>query len=235
MCGRFALAVDLKTLIETFGIKFEDFKGINIEPRYNIAPSTQIAVICVDDEGNRRLRMFRWGLIPHLAKDPSIGYKMINARAETAAEKPSFRSAIWSRRCLIPASAFYEWKTINKEKTPYCFRLPDGNLMAFAGIWESWQGPDVLIQSCSILTTVASDSVRPIHPRMPVILSSQNYDKWLDPCVNGGEILPYLLERAYEKPLKIFEVDRRVNSPQNEGPDFWAPIKKNGIVKLSVH
>lgn len=223
MCGRFALAVDLKTLIEAFGIKLDGAQAVDVSPRYNIAPSTQILGVCADENSDRRLREFRWGLIPHWAKDPTIGYKMINARAETAAEKPSFRSAIRSRRCLIPASAFYEWKTINKEKIPYCIRPQQSSLMAFAGIWENWRGPDVVIQSCSILTTVADDIIRPIHPRMPVILAPQDYSQWLDSGAQGAEAMQALLKANSDFPLEVFEVDRRVNSPKNEGPECWTP------------
>ncbi len=221
MCGRFALAIDLETLLEVFGIKLHVGAPEAITPRYNIAPGTQILAIVADEKGERSLREFRWGLVPHWAKDPSIGHKLINARVETAAEKPSFRGALKSRRCLIPASAFYEWKTINKHKAPYCIKPQKDELMTFAGLWECWQSPDGILYSCSILTTEATPMISTIHSRMPVILSSQDYPVWLRNAAPDGELMHALQQNATAVALEMFEVNQRVNNPSHDGPECW--------------
>jgi putative SOS response-associated peptidase YedK len=155
-------------------------------PRWNIAPTQPIAVIRQDaKEPKRTFGLFRWGLIPYWAKDPSIGFKTINAMSETAAEKPAFRDAMRRRRCLIPADGFYEWSKIGpKEKQPYNFGMNDDSVFAFAGLWERWQTPDgEIIQTCTILTTKPNSLIESAHDRMPVILDRENYDLWLDPGV----------------------------------------------------
>jgi len=220
MCGRFALAVDLKTLIDAFGITIVPEE---LPPRYNIAPSQQVAGIRQLEDGNRRLDYFRWGLIPHWAKEPGIGYKLINARVETAAEKPSFRSSFRARRCLIPASGYYEWKKEEKRKIPFCIRQRDGTPMAFAGLWDSWQGPDGVIGTCSILTTEANEAVGKIHNRMPVILSQKAIDPWLDPRNKETALLASLLGSYHPGNLEIYEVDPLVNSPKNDLPACLEP------------
>lgn len=226
MCGRFALAVDINSLKKAYSIVPEDAKRCDLSPRYNIAPSQEIVGICQTENGIRTLDSFRWGLIPHWAKDSSIGTKMINARAETVAEKPSFSAAFRSRRCLFPASAFYEWVRSGNEKIPYCIRHKDKSLMAFAGIWESWNGPDGPLQSCSILTTAANKILEPIHQRMPVILSAEFFDQWLDIRNNNPNQLSPLLKPYAEDLLEAYRVDQRVNSPRNDGPECLAPYEK---------
>jgi putative SOS response-associated peptidase YedK len=213
MCGRFALFIDLKTLIEAFGITIAPEK---LTPRYNIAPSQQVVGIRPTDDGKRQLTLFRWGLIPHWAKDPAIGNKMINARAETAAEKPSFRSPFRTRRCIIPASAFFEWKKEGKQKIPYCIRNRDKTPLALAGLWDNWQGPEGVIESCSILTTEANEAVATLHNRMPVVLSRQAIEPWLDPGIKDVPLLKALLEPYPSESLKIYQVDPLVNAPQND-------------------
>jgi putative SOS response-associated peptidase YedK len=168
MCGRFVLMTPGRDLAERFGLEEEPV----LEPRYNIAPTQMVAIIRLEKEtGRRRLDFVRWGLIPFWSKDPSIGNKLINARAETAAEKPAFSSAFKSRRCLVPADGYYEWKKRKEgQKQPYLARNADGTPFAFAGLWEKWQAPeDQIIESCTILTTDANDLTRPIHDRMPVV------------------------------------------------------------------
>ncbi len=223
MCGRFALAVDLKTLIEAFGIEITPEKIKDLSPRYNIAPSQQVVGVYQAEDGSRQLDYFRWGLIPHWAKDEKIGDKMINARSETAAEKPAFRSSFRSKRCLIPASAFYEWKKEDKEKIPFCIRSQDQTPMAFAGLWDSWLGPEGVIQSCSILTTEANQPLKPLHDRMPVILQPEDYQPWLNLPIHDTEYLNTLLRPCPNDFIEAYEVDRLVNSPKNDNPECMTP------------
>lgn len=175
--------------------------GLDLRPRYNIAPSQQIAVVRKSESGgehagnfSREVRAMRWGLVPSWAKDPKTGFKMINARGETVLEKPAYREAFKRRRCLIPADGFYEWQTEGRRKTPFRFALADGSPFAFAGIWERWKQPDGRwLESCSILTTSANDLVRGIHDRMPVILDRRHYDAWLTAPPSEAERLCELL------------------------------------------
>jgi putative SOS response-associated peptidase YedK len=179
MCGRYRLARKKEILAEVFDVGDDD----DWSPRYNIAPSQSVPVVRQD--ATRPVRSFslmRWGLVPFWAKDAKAGYKMINARAETIAEKPAFRKLLQSRRCLIPADGFYEWVKKGKEKSPFCFTLVDDSVFAFAGIWDRWRNPESeLVETCSIITTSANALVSGIHDRMPVILERENYDLWLDP------------------------------------------------------
>jgi len=225
MCGRFALAVDLKTLIEAFGITSAPDE---LTPRFNIAPSQQVVGIRQATDGARSLNFFRWGLIPHWAKDPAIGYKMINARAETAAEKPSFRSLFRTRRCLIPASAFFEWQREGKEKIPFCIRNKNGKPLAFAGLWERWQGAKGPIETCAILTTEANEAMAKLHNRMPVILADQTIEPWLNPGIGAGigeaAFLQSLLSPSPAEKLEIYQVDSLVNSPRNDIPACLEPV-----------
>lgn len=210
MCGRFTLHSSSNEFADQFGAASPD----GLCPRYNIAPSQAIAIIRAGD-GTRRADLVRWGLIPSWAKDPKIGSKMINARAETIFEKPSYRSAIRQRRCLIPADGFYEWKTDGKVKTPHWIHLRDEALFAFAGIWERWISPDgEVIDSTTIVTTTANEVVRQVHERMPVILARDNYAPWLDPALQdparlSGLMVPYPAEEMVMHP-----VSSRVNSPR---------------------
>ena len=170
MCGRYTLTVPVEILAEEFGVTGP---LPEVPPSYNIAPTQEVAAVLTDD-GERRLEMLRWGLIPSWADDPGIGSRMINARSETVPEKPSFRRAFRERRCLILADGFYEWKRTNDGKQPYYIRMEDGRPFAFAGLWESWRGGREEIRSCTILTTEASDRVSNIHHRMPVILAPED-------------------------------------------------------------
>ncbi|MGF1473397.1 MAG: SOS response-associated peptidase [Rubrobacteraceae bacterium] len=220
MCGRYTLATEVEKLVEEF-----DLSGAvpDLSPSYNVAPTQDIATILGDGE-ERRLALMRWGLIPSWADDPQIGSRMINARSETAAEKPSFRAAFKKRRCLIPADGFYEWQKTNGAKQPFHIRKKGGRTFAFAGLWESWReddGPE--IRSCTILTTEANDLLTPIHGRMPVILDPENYDFWLDPDIEDAEPLGQLLRPYPPEGMEAYPVSRHVNKPSNNDPRCVEP------------
>lgn len=180
MCGRYRLSRRKQILEEHFDSvsEMEDWN-----PRYNIAPTQPVRVIRQHpSDPVRKLLLFRWGLVPSWAKDPSVAARMINARSETASTKPAFADSLKCRRCLIPADAFYEWKKNGRAKQPYCFEVNDGALFAFAGIWDRWKDPSGnLVQTCSILTTSPNAVTRAVHDRMPVILDAPEFDLWLDP------------------------------------------------------
>ena len=220
MCGRYTLKTPIDVVAEHFGI--EEYPA-SLAPSYNIAPTQQVTAVVEEDE-NRKLEMFRWGLVPSWAKDPAIGNKMINARAETVAEKPSFRSAFKKRRCLIVADGFYEWqKAADGGKQPYHFRMKDSSPFAFAGLWETWNGYGEEVRSCSIITTDANDLMREIHHRMPVILPAENYAAWLDPGFDEKEALRDLLKPYPSEAMEAYAVSRRVNRPANNEPGVVEP------------
>jgi putative SOS response-associated peptidase YedK len=196
-------------------------------PRYNIAPSQPVAVVAND--GLNKLDFFTWGLIPSWAKDPSIGNRMINARAETLAEKPSFRNAFRRRRCLVLADGFFEWQKIQEpgnrlRKQPMYIRLADGRPFAFAGLWESWNNSDGSnILSCTIITTQPNELIASIHDRMPVILPEQRYAEWLQPGEANPANLARLLMPYQASQMTAFPVSTMVNSPANDLPDTIKP------------
>lgn len=217
MCGRYRLSKTEKYLLEKFGVSLgEDF---TYAPRYNASPSQQVPVIRQDKESPRRtMTGMRWGLVPSWAKDLSVGYKMINARAETCAEKPTFKRPLEQRRCLIPADGFYEWKKTgsgkNLVKQPFLFTLQDESAFAFAGIWETWKSPEgQRIESCAILTTSPNELTCEVHDRMPVILPPEQYDLWLDPAFTNREELCAMLKPYDAAQMKKVPVSTRVNSP----------------------
>jgi putative SOS response-associated peptidase YedK len=183
---------------------------------YNIAPSQQILAI-VNDGSKNRLGHLRWGLIPPWSKNENIGYKMINARAETLAEKPSFKKPLQSKRCIIPADSFYEWKRIDsKTKLPMRIKLTSTQLFSFAGLWEKWHNPNGgTVYSCTIITTEANDFMEPIHDRMPVILTPERETEWLDPKNNDVNRLQQLLVPYSANDMEAYQVSNDVNSPQN--------------------
>lgn len=224
MCGRFALYADYEALLERFEIEEAALDRASYEENYNVAPSQQIAAVINDGKRNR-LGTLRWGLIPSWAKDEKIGYKMINARAETAAEKPSFRSAFKKKRCLIPANAFYEWKKGQDGKTPMLIHLEGDELFAFAGLWESWESPEgEVVHSCTILTTQPNAVMADIHDRMPVILDKEAEKTWLDPNVQDPELLQKLIKPYEAEVLEAYEVSSAVNSPKNKGQELIRKI-----------
>jgi len=220
MCGRFSLTTDEAILNERFRL------AGGIEPyvaRYNCAPTQKLAVIT--NEEPRRLSYFRWGLIPFWAKDEKIGSKMINARAESIEEKPSYRNAFRQRRCLVLADGFYEWKNENG-KTPYWITLKDHQPFAMAGIWETWKNPDgKAINSFSIITTTANELMKSIHERMPVILPPEFEEIWLN-SDDPREIHEFLLPFEPEK-MQALEVSKLVNSPGNDNPALILPLDKS--------
>ena len=220
MCGRFSQGVPSEALWEQFQLFGEPV----VVPRYNIAPTQPVAAVRINAGGERELVMLRWGLIPSWAKDMAMGARMINARAETVAEKPSFRSALKSRRCLIAADGFYEWRKEESGKQPYFIRLRGGGPFAFAGLWETWKGPDGPVESCTIITTEANEMMRELHHRMPVILPPEDYALWLKPAETDRETLLRLLRPFASGELEALRVSTHVNSPAHDDPRCIAPI-----------
>ena len=218
MCGRYTLASPTERLAEEFGV---DASSIELAPNYNVAPTQGVAAV-LEEGGQRRLEVLRWGLIPPWADDPGIGSRMINARSETAPGKPSFRRAFRERRCLIPADGFYEWQRTNGAKQPYYIHMEDGRPFAFAGLWESWSKGEGEIRTCTILTTGANALVGEVHDRMPVILAHDAYDVWLDPASERDE-LTGLLAPYPEDEMETYPVSRFVNSPSNNDPRCIEP------------
>jgi putative SOS response-associated peptidase YedK len=221
MCGRFSLRARLAELLEDFPI--DEQNAPLLSPRYNIAPSQPVFAVREKPGVASPVReavCLRWGLIPSWATDPAIGNRMINARSETVAQKPAFRAALRRRRCLVAADGFYEWKAEGRGKQPYFIHRSDDRPFAFAGLWESWEGPDhSSIESCTIITTQANDLMRPIHERMPVILQPGNYAQWLEPAEqNSGSLLPLLTPYAGND-LEAFPVSRSVNNPSYDASD----------------
>ena len=197
-----------------------------LEPRYNVAPSQNVLVVRrLPDTMPREGVLLRWGLIPSWAKDPTIGSRLINARAETAADKPAFRHAFRERRCIVPAGGFYEWQRRGAGKQPYLIRLREGKLFGLAGLWESWTAPEgTEIQTFTILTTAANDLVRQLHDRMPVILDKKDYGLWLDPAVRDPARLTPLLRPYSAELLAAVPVSPLVNDPRHDGPECAAPL-----------
>ncbi len=219
MCGRFSLGVSTDRLVEAFGIAEGD---LDWQPRYNIAPAQDVAAVVAGETG-ARIGTLRWGLIPYWADDPGIGNRLINARAETVDEKPSFRDPFRDRRCLVLADGFYEWRKENGTKTPMRVRLPHGEPFAFAGLWDRWLGPGgEPVHTCAIITTDASPGIRHIHPRMPVILPPGDRERWIDDDAAPPALKDLL--HPYRGELQAYAVSTRVNSPDNEGPDLIEPV-----------
>ncbi len=218
MCGRFSLT-DPEALMDRFEIS-----KTRIRPRYNIAPTQDVAVVRKDPQLQKnRLDLMHWGLVPSWTKNPSSGSRMINARSETVEKKPSFRNAFRSQRCLIPADGFFEWKKLPGGKHPFYFRLQGGEVFAFAGLWERWQATASLsLTSCCILTTTPNDMVAKIHDRMPVILPSRAYSTWLDPSTSTLSLRSLLLPYPSSQ-MVSFPVSGLVNSVGNDQPDCLEP------------
>lgn len=208
MCGRFTLKTPGKTLAQAF-----DLAAVpELPPRYNIAPTQPIAAIRGAKDG-RRLDLLRWGLIPSWTKDPRQAPTMVNARSDTLMEKPSFRAAFQSRRCLVPADGFFEWKTVNGKKQPMYFTMKDSAPFALAGLWERWEGPDgTRIESCTLLTTEPNAVVADVHDRMPVILPAAAHALWLDPGINDPRRLQPLLGPFPAEAMQVHPVSPRVNA-----------------------
>ena len=235
MCGRYSLTTPMEAVRQLFNFP----ERPNLAARVNIAPSQEVAAVRLGAGrvATRHLVALRWGLIPSWAKEPGIGNRMINARAETLAEKPAFRAAFRRRRCLIPADGFYEWKTERGRKQPYRITLKDGAPFAFAGLWERWEGPrggagggaggdgagEGAVESCTIITTEAKARLQAIHHRTPVILAPEAYDLWLDPAAPGDQAQA-LLGPAPSEWFACFRVSPKINSPANDDPALIEPL-----------
>jgi putative SOS response-associated peptidase YedK len=217
MCGRFTLTVDIKSVAEKFGVP----ATLDTSPRYNIAPTQE--VVSIMHNGASHLEWLRWGLIPSWAKDESIGSRMINARAETLTEKPSFKGLLRSKRCLVIADGFYEWKQENGLKTPMYITLKSGEPFAFAGLWDQWKSSDgQQIRSCTLITTEPNDVLAPIHNRMPAILLPEAYELWLDPDMRDEQALSHWLAPYPSDEMKARAVSRLVNDPKRDSPELLA-------------
>lgn len=224
MCGRFSQTQNLNQLMTRFLI--ED-AVLDLKPRYNIAPSQDVSVV-ISHSGKRSLNLFHWGLIPSWAKERSIGNKMINARAETLKEKPSFKRLIQKKRLLIPADGFYEWQkdATGKTKTPFFIGLKSKELFGFAGLWDAWKSPEgEEVRTFTIITTDANEVLRPIHGRMPVILKKEDEEAWLDPESMLEKVLGFLAPYP-EAEMAAYPVSKLVNSPKNDSPECVTPIVK---------
>lgn len=226
MCGRFTLTFTIEEVAEILNIKEEKIKGeIDWTPRYNIAPMQQVPVVV--NNGDNRLKLFQWGLVPYWAKDKNIGNKMINARDETIDTKPSFKHCFQKQRCLILADGFYEWKREGKRKIPYRITLTDRSIFGFAGIWDVWKNPKgEYIHSCSIITTGPNELMSPLHDRMPVILDKENEEIWLDPSVNNIDNLKSLLIPYRAESMQAYEVPTNVNTAKYDSIECIQPVKK---------
>lgn len=219
MCGRYSITTPEEAVRRHFG---HGGPPRNLAPRYNAAPSQDLPVVRIGADSGRELAMLRWGLIPSWAEDARIGDKLINARAETLAQKPSFRAAFRHRRCLVPADGFYEWKREGNGKQPYRVTLAGGGVFAFAGLWERWQGPDGPVESFTIVTTEAASPIAHIEPRMPAILDPDAYDAWLDTDRPLDDAMA-LLRPAPAERLRAAPVSARVNDVRNDDPGIIAP------------
>jgi putative SOS response-associated peptidase YedK len=220
MCGRFTLKTSKARIKELFRLQ----QIGEFDPRYNIAPSQQVLAARVNAEnGEREAVMLKWGLTPVWAKDAKIGNSLANARADTVATKPAFRSALKRRRCLVIADGFYEWGKGDGGKVPYYFHMKDGSPFAFAGLWERREKGEEPIESCTLITTDANGVVGQVHDRMPVILMPDEYDRWLSPAEQATESLQALLRPLPDDYMTCHAVSKLVNNPRNEQPECVAP------------
>lgn len=226
MCGRFTMAIDSEDLRNELALRL---MPADWEKRYNIAPSQDVAT--VPDPESRDVVWMRWGLVPFWAKDPSIGNKLINARAETVAEKPSFRNSFKNKRCLILADGFYEWRKSGGQSIPFYFQLKGGQPFAFAGLWDDWENKGVSatpglpgLTTCTLITTSANGDVSPVHSRMPVVLTKETMWDWLEQ--DDPKVLESLLRPLPDGSLIAYQVSRDVNSPQNQGEYLVEPVEE---------
>jgi putative SOS response-associated peptidase YedK len=214
MCGRFTQAADGEIIFKVFELP----EPPELAPRYNIAPTQDVAAVRIV-AGGRRLALLQWGLIPSWAKERAMGARMINARAETLAEKPAYRSAFRARRCLIVADGFYEWQKTGGRKQPCFIGFRDGRPFGFAGLWERWHGEgEAAVESCSIVTTEANELLAPIHDRMPVIIDPKQFALWLDPSVTDTSRVGELLRPYPSEAMEAYPVSLLVNNPANDAP-----------------
>ena len=213
MCGRFSLHTPESRIREAFNLEHTEPLGLN--PRFNIAPSQDIPIVRDTDTGPE-MTLARWGLVPSWSKESKSKYSTINARIESVAEKPTYRTPFKRRRCLIPADGFYEWKVVNGNKVPHHIRMKDGKVFAFAGLWDHWEGEDCSIESCTIIVMPSNEVMRPIHERMPAIIAPAHYDWWLDSRVTDKQEIMQYLTSAPSSQLTAYPVSTWVNSPRND-------------------
>ena len=212
MCGRYAFYSPAEAVKRIFRLEAVP----ELKPRYNVAPTQDVPAVRLDQEGRRELVMMHWGLIPRWAKEKAFGNRTINARAETVADKPAYRDAFKRRRCLVLADGWYEWQVAPGGKQPWFIHRKDDEPFAFAGLWESWKDPaGGALESCTIVTTDASESIKAVHPRMPVVLDEADRDRWLDPASDSQDLLG-----PYQGALEAWKVSRQVNAPKNQGPEL---------------
>ncbi|WP_447971616.1 SOS response-associated peptidase [Nitrospira sp. M1] len=220
MCGRYTQTGKFDNLLKLLRV----LRKPPLTPRYNIAPGQMVACVRHDPENDQReCVMLKWGLIPFWAEDPSLGQKLINARGETVAEKPSFRKSFQSRRCLVLADGFYEWKQEGTAKQPYYIRFKDHRPFVFAGLWERWAKIESPIQSCTIITTTPNVLMQPLYRRMPVILNTHDCHVWLDSTIQNPALLHPLLQPMDSEEMEAYPVSPLVNNPRNDVPACIAP------------
>lgn len=219
MCGRYALSSPVTSLEAQFEAEAE--AQLRLTPRYNIAPTTPVPVVRNGPEG-RIIVLHQWGLVPSWARDPALGARLANARAETVADKPSFRAPFRRNRCLVPADAFYEWRA-GTPKQPFAIRDARGGLLALAGLWDLWEGPGGALLTCTILTTAANAAMAPIHDRMPVILAPEDQAPWLAPDT-PREALLALMRPCPDAWLRVYPVGLRVGNVRNDDPSLLEPL-----------
>lgn len=231
MCGRFVSITEPDGLVRFFTV--DERKADNLPPSYNVAPSQPVYAVA-EHAAERLLVQFQWGLVPHWAKDRKIGNKLINARAESVADKPAFRDALKRKRCLIPADGFYEWRKLGeKRKVPYFIHHVDGLPLAFAGLWSTWRDKELpddapedagRLRTCTIVTTDAGPRIRELHSRMPVLLPENLWDAWLDADLRDAGELRSILEAASDEALVWHPVSTRVNTPAVNDPSLIEPV-----------
>ncbi|WP_145142109.1 SOS response-associated peptidase [Paenibacillus sp. Y412MC10] len=225
MCGRFTLVADQAQVIDTFHIQDVQYE---LAPRYNIAPTQTIAGVLTNDEGERSLQGFHWGLLPFWAKSKKLAYSTFNARAETLQSKPTFRSAFPTKRMVVVADGFYEWAHEGNEKQPYRFRVQSNEVFAFAGLYDHWKSPEgQLVQSCTIITTDPNKLTSKVHDRMPVILGEEELKVWLDPGVSDKELLQGLLRPYDAEDMFCYPVSKSVGNVRNQAAELIEEIPLN--------
>ena len=237
MCGRYSSSLSAADLAAVFGISDSEVRTEALAPSWNVAPTDPVYAVVErrskdDDEVRRQLRSLRWGLVPSWAKDAKIGARLINARAESVADKPAFRRALAARRCLLPADGYYEWLKVPGQrggKQPFFIRRRDDTPVVFAGLYEIWRDPEApadaeLLWTCSVITTEASPAVQQIHDRMPVLLAPEAWDTWVDPAYDDLEALRALLVPAPAEVLEAYPVSTAVSNVGNQGPHLVEPL-----------
>ncbi|HEY3095996.1 MAG TPA: SOS response-associated peptidase [Acidimicrobiia bacterium] len=237
MCGRFVQVSSPDLLVERFGV--DEVATPRHEPSYNVAPRATVYAVrdrVVEDTRRRYLSELRWGLVPSWAKDPRSGDRMINARAESLADKPAYQRAFQKHRCLVPADGFYEWQPRGRRKQPMFIHRRDGEPMAFAGLWAAWRDandPDgEWLRTCAIVTTNANGTLAPLHNRMPVVLEARDWQRWLDPAVEDDDALGSMLVPAADDLLVAYPVGTAVNSADNDGPELVERVELEATLGL---